>query len=266
MRTGAPERAESTRWRVEELARREGVSVDTIRFYQKRRLVPPPDREGRIGWYGTEHVERLARIRELQQQGFSLAMIRRVFAGELDPTDVPLAAAVVDARGNGNAGEEEFLSLDELAARSGVPPALLDAVVRERLLVPRVHGGAPRFTASDVAIVQSGLGLLETGLPLPELLELARRHDAATRAVAEHAVAMFDEHVRQPIRASDKTDDEKAEQLVEAFRVLLPSVTALVEHHFRRLLLEVAQEHLGSVGEPAELAAIDAEAIRRIES
>ncbi len=48
--------------------------------------------------------------------------------------------------------------------------------------------------------------------------------------------------------------------------MLLPSVTALVEHHFRRVLLEVAQEHLGSVGEPAELAAIDAEAIRRIES
>jgi DNA-binding transcriptional MerR regulator len=266
MRTGAPERAEPARWRVEELARRADVSVDTIRFYQKRRLVPPPDREGRIGWYGTEHVERLARIRELQQQGFSLAMIRRVFAGELDPTDVPLAAAVVDARGNGNASEEEFLSLDELAARSGVAPALLDAVVRERLLVPRVYGGAPRFTASDVAIVLGGLRLLETGLPLPELLELARRHDALTRAVAEHAVAMFDEHVRQPIRASDKTDDEKAEQLVEAFRLLLPSVTALVEHHFRRVLLEVAQEHLGSVGEPAELAAIDAEAIRRIES
>lgn len=264
MRTGAPERAEPTRWRVEELARRAEVSVDTIRFYQKRRLVPPPERKGRIGWYGAEHVERLARIRELQQQGFSLAMIRRVFAGELDSTDVPLAAAVVDARDD-DAGQEEFLTLDELASRSGVPPPLLDAVVRERLLVPRVHAGEPRFTASDVAIVQRGLRLLETGLPLPELLALARRHDESTRAVAEHAVAMFDEHVRQPIRASDKTDDEKAEQLVEAFRVLLPSVTALVEHHFRRVLLEVAQEHLGSVGEPAELAAVDAEAIRRIE-
>ncbi len=48
--------------RVEELARRADVSVDTIRFYQKRRLLPPPRRDGRIAWYGVGHVERLARI------------------------------------------------------------------------------------------------------------------------------------------------------------------------------------------------------------
>ena len=63
--------------RVEELARRADVSVDTIRFYQKRQLLPPPRREGRIAWYGADHVERLGRIKELQRQGFSLAVIRR---------------------------------------------------------------------------------------------------------------------------------------------------------------------------------------------
>ena len=45
------------------------VSVDTIRFYQKRQLLPPPRREGRIAWYGPEHVERLARIKDLQRRG-----------------------------------------------------------------------------------------------------------------------------------------------------------------------------------------------------
>ena len=54
------------RWRVEDLAGRADVSVDTIRFYQKRRLLPPPIREGRVAWYGAEHLDRLARIRELQ--------------------------------------------------------------------------------------------------------------------------------------------------------------------------------------------------------
>src|SRR3954449_9060311 len=83
--------------RVEELARRAEVSVDTIRFYQKRQLLPPPRREGRIAWYGTDHADRLQRIRELQRQGFSLAVIRRLLAGELDAADVPLAAAVAGA-------------------------------------------------------------------------------------------------------------------------------------------------------------------------
>ena len=251
--------------RVEELAGRADVSVDTIRFYQKRRLLPPPERRGRIAWYGVEHVERLARIKDLQRRGFSLAVIRRIVTGELDRADEPLAAAVVAAVDDENRAQE-FLTLHELAARSGVPEALNESIVREGLLVPRRHEGDARFTTADVDIVAAGLRLLETGLPMPELLTLARRHHDATRDTAEGAVAMFDTYVREPLRSADLSDDERAERLVEAFRVLLPSVTALVAHHFRRVLLEVAQEHLESVGEPAELEAANAEASRRLEA
>src|SRR5215831_2870690 len=95
-----------SRWRVEELARRADISVDTIRFYQKRRLLPPPTREGRVAWYDAEHLERLQRIKELRGRGLTLALIGRMLDGELDPTDLPLAAAVADAE-----GPEEFLSL-----------------------------------------------------------------------------------------------------------------------------------------------------------
>src|SRR6185436_10850451 len=105
----------------EDLARRADISVDTIRFYQKRRLLPPPAREGRVAWYGPEHLERLARIRDLQAQGLTLALIGRVLTGDLDATDAPLAAAVAEAE-----APEEFLSLTELADRSGVPHALLE--------------------------------------------------------------------------------------------------------------------------------------------
>jgi DNA-binding transcriptional MerR regulator len=239
--------------RVEELARRTETSVDTIRFYQKRGLLPPPRREGRVAWYGAEHLERLLRIRELQGRGFSLAVIRRLLDGELDAADEPLAAAVAAA------SDDELLTLDELAARAGVPPALLDAVVREGLLVARLRDGELRFAASDAAIVAAGLRLLEAGLPLPELLGLAQRHDAATRAIAEHAVTLFDVHVREPLRRADLSAEDRAQRLVEAFRTLLRTVTTLVEHHFRSVLLQVAQEHLESVGEPAELDAARAE-------
>jgi len=253
----------TVRLRVEELAARADVSVDTIRFYQKRRLLPPPDREGRIAWYGAEHLERLARIKDLQAHGLSLAVISRVVEGALDPADEPLAAAVAMAD-TGDA-REEFLTLDELAERAGIPSALLESVAREGLLVPRRHEGEARFTTADVAVVQAGLRLLEVGLPMPELLALARRHHDSTRAIAEDAVAMFDAYIRQPLRAVDHSDAERAEQLVDAFRTLLPAVTELVGHHFRRVLLEVAQEHLETVGEPAELQAAAAESIRAIE-
>jgi DNA-binding transcriptional MerR regulator len=239
--------------RVEDLARTSGVSVDTIRFYQKRRLLPPPAREGRVAWYGPEHVERLTRIRDLQGRGFSLTVIRRLLDGELDPADEPLAAAVVGAQTGDDAGE--LLTLEELAARTGVPEAILETVTREGLLVPHRRDGTDRYASSDVELVAAGLRLLEAGLPLAELLALARRHHEMTRAIAEDAVAMFDVHVREPLREADLSDDEKARQLVDAFRTLLPTATSLVAQHFRTVLLEVAQEHFESVGEPAELAA-----------
>ena len=73
------------------------LSVDTIRFYQKRRLLPPPVREGRIGWYGPDHADRLRRIRDLQTRGFSLAVIRRLVDGELDAAASYLGRAALSA-------------------------------------------------------------------------------------------------------------------------------------------------------------------------
>ena len=241
--------------RVEELARRAEVSVDTIRFYQKRQLLPPPQRVGRIAWYGAEHVERLARIRDLQRQGFSLAVIRRLVAGELDAADVPLAAAVAGALQGSDVEGASLLSLDDLTARVGVPAPLLDVVAKEGLIVPQQRDGESGYTEADADVLRAGLRLLEAGFPLPDLLALARAHHDATRAIATDAVEMFDEHVRRPLQARDLPDAEKAELLVDAFRTLLPTVTTLVAHHFRSVLLEVAQEHLEAVGHPDELAA-----------
>jgi len=241
--------------RVEELARRAEVSVDTIRFYQKRQLLPPPQRVGRIAWYGAEHVERLARIRDLQRQGFSLAVIRRLVAGELDAADVPLAAAVAGALQGSDVEGASLLSLDDLSARVGVPAPLLDIVAKEGLIVPQQRDGESGYTEADAEVLRAGLRLLEAGFPLPDLLALARAHHDATRAIATDAVEMFDEHVRRPLQARDLPDAEKAELLVDAFRTLLPTVTTLVAHHFRSVLLEVAQEHLEAVGHPDELAA-----------
>jgi DNA-binding transcriptional MerR regulator len=243
------------RLRVEELAGRSGLSVDTVRFYQKRGLLDPPQGEGRIAWYGPAHLERLKRIKELQRSGLTLAVIKRVLAGELDDADLPLAGVVARARVEEARESSDLLTRHELAERSGVPAELIDAVVRDGLLVPRWVEGAERFTSEDVSVVQAGLALLGAGVPLPELLDLARRHDRLARETAERAVELFDAHVRQPLRSSSLGADERARRLVDAFNKLLPAATTLVSHHFRRVLLEIAQGHLESVGEPAEIAA-----------
>lgn len=232
---------------MEQLASAAEVSVDTVRFYQSKGLLPPPRREGRVAWYTDEHVERLERIRRLQARGLTLATIRRLLSGELDAADEALVTALAEP-----APPAETLSVEELAERSGIPLPLLQAVAREGLLVPRQDG----YTTDDVAVAQAGLRLLEHGLPLPELLALAREHHAAMRAVAERAVELFDAHVRRPLRQSGLPEEEAAARLVEAFEELLPATTTVVAHHFTRTLLAVAQEHIERVGAPAELAAV----------
>jgi DNA-binding transcriptional MerR regulator len=233
------------RYRVEQLAGACGVSVDTVRYYQSLGLLPSPQREGRVAWYGPEHAERIREVRALQRKGLTLAAIRRLVRGELGRADADLAAAVAAARGGADA--DESLTLEEFADRSGVPASLIQAVEREGVPFGRRVNGDVRYSTSDLEIVRVALRLLEFGLPLGDLLGLARDANEAMRALAERAVNLFDERVRKPIRDTAATDEAAAEQLVQAFRELLPAVTELVSHHFRRVLLEVAEEHVEGV-------------------
>jgi DNA-binding transcriptional MerR regulator len=254
-------------YRVEELSRAAMVSVDTIRFYQAKRLLPPPRRTGRVAIYDDDHLERLREIRRLRGRGFTLGVIGRIIREELGRADEALVEAVVggadERRPDGS--PEEFLTLSELAERAGVPVALLEALEREGVLIPRRHEGESRYTDADSAALRAGLRLLEYGLPLGDVLELARLHGRSARALAERAVELFDEHVRHALRGEGAEDPEAAARLVQAFDALLPATVSLVAHHFRRTLLAVAQEHIEAVGDQDEVAAVRSEALRRLE-
>lgn len=246
---------------MEALAAAAGISVDTIRFYQARGLLPPPQRVGRVALYGDGHLQCLRRIKGLQARGFSLGVITRILRGDLDPADEALVDAVVHDADGGPGATEQFLTLSELAERATVPLVLLEALEREGVLVPRRLQGDARYTESDLVALRAGLKLLAYGLPLGDVLELARLHQQAARTVAERAVALFDQHVRQASRGGRQAPAE----LVQAFQALLPATVSLVAHHFRRLLLAVAQEHIEAVGDDDERAAVASAALRRLE-
>src|SRR4030088_2272058 len=81
-------------YRIEQFAQAGGVAGETIRFYQGKGLLESPRREGRVTWYSEAHLERLRRIRDLQQRGFTLTVIRRFLEGELEESDEALVEAV----------------------------------------------------------------------------------------------------------------------------------------------------------------------------
>jgi hypothetical protein len=166
-----------------------------------------------------------------------------VLGDGLERPDADLAVAVAVARGE--AEPDELLPLEEFASRSGVPASLIQAVEREGIKLGRTVEGEERYTAADIDMVRGALRLLEYGLPLGELLSLARETNDAMVKLSERAVELFDEHVRRPVIDSAGSAEAAAEQLVEAFDALLPAVTNLVANHFRRVLLAEAEQRLG---------------------
>lgn len=120
------------------LAKAAGVGVETVRYYQRRGLLPEPPRpQGEVRRYGEEDVRRLRFIRSAQAAGFTLAEIGELL--ELSASNDHLRArelaqarvAALDAR------------IAELAEARAALAGLAAACARKR------HGPCPILTAFD---------------------------------------------------------------------------------------------------------------------
>ena len=229
-------------YRVEELARAAGVSVDTVRFYQAQRLLAPPRRSGRHAVYSGAHLARLRRIRRLQGDGFPLGVIRRLLGEGGRRVDGALVRALRAEQG------PRALTRGQLAAEAGVPEELVKAVEQAGIVEPVRVGARVQYAGADVELARAALRLLSEGLPLADLLALAIHHADSVREVVDRAIELFDRHVR---REGGKERDPA--DVVAAFQRLLPAVTSLVAHHFQRTLVARALARLEQQGDDRAL-------------
>lgn len=73
--------------RIKELADRAGVSIDTVRFYERRGLIAePPRRDSGYRIYSTAYVNRLRFIRRAQELGFTLREVEELLALRVSET------------------------------------------------------------------------------------------------------------------------------------------------------------------------------------
>jgi MerR family mercuric resistance operon transcriptional regulator len=95
---------------IGKFAAAQGVSVETIRFYQRRGLLPQPERPGSgFREYSEEDRWRLAFIRRAQQLGFTLGEIAEL----LGPAQARSADDIL------RAAEAKLSSVDEQLAELG---------------------------------------------------------------------------------------------------------------------------------------------------
>jgi DNA-binding transcriptional MerR regulator len=241
-----------TEMRVDELAAQAGVSVEVIRSYQSRGLLPPPRHEGRVALYGPRHLERLQAIRDLKARGHSLRAVASLLESR------PAKASPIPTLAEG-----ETLSLTELSERTRVPPSLLRSLEASGVLRPHEAGGQRRYTVADVRAVRMLLSLVGGGVPMEEFMEVARVQLESSQAVAQGAVDLFLRYVRRPLLDSGMPRKEEADRLVAAFRLMIQAASELITYNFQRTVLNLLQEELERSGSASERSALRRELARR---
>jgi DNA-binding transcriptional MerR regulator len=215
------------RWRIDDLAQRSGVSVDTIRFYLRESLLPPAMREGRVTLFGPEHLLRLHQIRDLQARHFNLAAIRRlVDENRLGFVDTLFAT-----------GEGSYADEDVLAKAASVDAVLVAALVDVGLL------DAPPYDDSDVQAVEAVRDLIATPLPRDVVLAIVRLYVEHFAAMREEAAAIFtgDTGVEWP-------DDEREAfnaRASEHLRTILPLTARILGHVHHRSVRRMTVQGMG---------------------
>ena len=160
-------------WRIDELAQKAGLTVDTIRYYSREGLLTPPERSGRHKLYGREHLDRLTRIRLLQEQKFSLAAIRAIVTADRPGLEDLFAIA------------GRSYTLDDLVDRSRLDAELVERLRRVGLLADPETLGQEAYDDNDLALLRAVAELHDIGMTEEILVALADiyvRHFLALQA------------------------------------------------------------------------------------
>lgn len=237
---------------ISELAERTGTSVRSIRYYQTMRLIPPPRVEGRVGYYDARHIERLALIAELQEEGLNLRAIGLLLGGaEAVASDElrELKRAALD--GWANEPPEEVtptelldrLNLDEVDERT------IQRAVDLGMIAPGDEDGWSLLLPS---VARAGAVLHELGVPPERTLDVLEVLREQTSVIAQTFTDVFDEAVLERFDARGRPVDEWPE-VRGAVERLRPAAAEAVLAVFGEVMRDVVVSYLG------ELAAHDEE-------
>jgi DNA-binding transcriptional MerR regulator len=220
-------------WRIDELAQRAGLTVDTIRYYAREGLLAAPTKQGRHRLYDAEHLERLDRIRELQAQRFSLAAIR----------------AIVEANKPGLEGlfttGDRSYSLAELIEKSGVDEQLVTGLREVGLLPDPAEFGGEAYDDTDLALLRAVAELRTVGMTPDILLALGRIYVDHFAELQRDVLDMLSGRANPAWNAEELASVQQ--QLTANAHRLMPPINQLLNYvHQRtlqRLTLEAARQN-----------------------
>ncbi len=191
---------------VDQIAQDAGIPTSTVRLYQNKGLLPPPERRGRVGYYNAGHRDRLRLIAHLQKRGFSLAAVKEALdfwnAGRslshlLGISDIAPTLGRRPLR----------LSLAEFAQRfAGVD--LVQADIQRAVEIGLIEIDGTEVVVSNEAFVDIGVAVARLSIPAFEILDEYQFLTTAVNSIAERFRDVFERHFWEPFVESGMPSEE----------------------------------------------------------
>jgi DNA-binding transcriptional MerR regulator len=223
-------------YRIDDLARAAGISVRNVRVYQDRGLLPPPRKEGRMGWYNDSHLSRLQLITRMLERGYTFATISELLMAARNGLRVDEVLENDDLRGPwGFFRNKAKITVAELRKIFGQDASALE---RGKEL------GALAGSGDDLSIVNPRLLeiaqiLVDAGVPLSTVLENGQKVREDLRDVAQLFIrTVTDRFIADALQSENRVniDERQLAELAELARRLRPLANRVVEVTFAEVM------------------------------
>ena len=224
---------EDREYRVEELAAAAEIPVRTLRYYQERRLLPAPRRQGRVALYNASHLARLRLIAELLERGHRLDGIEELIAAADEGRDVTellgyeWAAATPWAERE--SAEMSMADLDAVFDGRLTPEILAEAA---ELGYVEVDGD--RVVIASPRLFDAAVQLARVGIPLRSILAMSWELEAAFDRMAFGFVQLV--RGRLPDHPAGDPTPEELDRLAALVGRLRPLARTVADEHFARAM------------------------------
>lgn len=220
-------------YRIGELAREAGITVRTLRYYQERKLLPPPRREGRIGWYSQAHLTRLQVIGQLLDRGHTLGGTGELLSAWEQGYD--LAELLGFERAMTAPWSDEIpvhMSVADVSARLG--GQLTPDVLREAARLGYIDVDGDRIIHVSQRLLDTTTVLVREGIPLPAILAAGRELQAGLDKMASLFVELVLTHVLD--HRSGPLPPHEVARLAETIERLRPVARTVIDAEFARAM------------------------------
>ena len=236
--------AQAAEYRVDELARRTGITSRNIRAYQERGLLPPPRRVGRVALFNDNHVARLTIISSMLERGYTSSHILEMLDAWEHGKDLSQVLGLESALVRPWAEDEpETVTLAQARALAG-GPAELDRLVADRLVTIR----GTKAIVHRPQLLQAFAEMRGYGMPMDAVLRVHERLEPLLDEISRILVKAAARQLAQSMPTGPVTDSEDIAGLISMlvrFRTLaMTSVTATLAHSLESTIEHMLGDHL----------------------